>query len=82
MMFKQSKVKGLIIPIENRRTRGDHKVKFKKGRFPNRFTSTDKSPWHRGVSAWDKLTPEIQKLDKKAEFKFMVREIPPPKLYR
>ena len=82
MMYKQSKSKGMVIPVEERRTRGDHKVKFKKGRFPNRFCSTDKSPWHRGVIAWDKLPPEFQKIETKAEFKFKVKGIPPPKLYR
>ena len=82
MMFKQSKVIGTLIPIENRRTRADHKVKFKKGRFPNHFASTDKSPWHRGVTAWDLLPAATQRLEKIEQFKFQVKKLEPPKKYR
>ena len=78
-MFKQSKAKGTVLPPEARRTRGDHKVKFKKGRFPNKFTSTDKSPWARGVAAWDKLHADTQKIEKTAQFKNKIKHIKPPK---
>ena len=77
-MFKQSKTKGLLAPIEGRRTRGDHKVKFKNTRPFNRFVSTDKSPWYRGVKAWDKLPAETQKIEKMPQFKFAIKNLKPP----
>ena len=78
MMFKQSKTKGLIVPVEGRRTRGDHKVKFKASRPFNRFVNTDKSPWYRGVKAWNRLPAETQNIEKVAQFKFQIRYIKPP----
>ena len=79
IMYKQSKHKGIVVPEHERRTRADHKIKFLHN--VNRFTSTDKSPWHRGVQAWDKLTPETQKLKTSAAFKHAVKHLKPDVKY-
>ena len=78
MMFKQSKVKGLLVPVEGRRTRGDHKVKFKAARPFNRFVSTNKSPWYRGIKAWNRLSADTQNIEKIAQFKFKIKNLKPP----
>ena len=78
MMFKKSKSNGHLIPLVERRTRGDHKIKFENPR--NTYASSDKNPWHRGVKAWDLLTADTQKLEKSAAFKHAIKLIiPPPK---
>ena len=67
MMYKKSKTLGQLVQPELRRTRGDSKVKFD-GAI-NRYRSTDKSPWTRGVVLWDKLKAEVQTLPKSTAYK-------------
>ena len=80
IMFKKSQVHGLLTPLEDRRTRGDHKIKFNVA--PNRLTSSDKNPWSRGIMLWDKLDEKTQKLEKKLAFKHKVKHLVPPKRLR
>ena len=79
IMYKQSKTKGEVVPEHERRTRADHKVKFRLD--INRFVSSDKSPWYRGVQAWDKLTPEVQKSVTSAAFKHAIKHLKPDVKY-
>ena len=78
MMYKQSKINGITVPIDQRRTRGDHKVKFEANRNPNHFRSTDKSPLSRGIEAWNKLTADVQRSATSAQFKHEIKHIKPP----
>ena len=54
------------------RTRGDRKLKF-----PERTANTafyQKGPYYRGVTLWNQLDPDTQKLEKKDDFKRKARE--------
>ena len=80
IMYKKSQIHGLLTPLENRRTRGDHKIKFQV--VQNRLVSSDKNPWSRGIIVWDKLDEKTQKIDKKVAFKHKVKNLVPPKRLR
>ena len=70
-MHKRSKTDGTIDPIEDRRTRGDSKVKFDIKNF--KYKTMQRSPLFRGVWEWDELTPDIQKTEDKTCFKNKIR---------
>ena len=56
------------------RTRGDLKIRFRKKRAKTSFYQ--KSPYYRGVSLWDTLDKEVQKLTSVDAFKQMIETLP------
>lgn len=69
IMWKKSRG-GEALEQAHVRTRGDLKVKFAKRRAKTSFYQ--KCPYYRGVTAWDKLTEEVQKLPTKRRFKHAI----------
>ena len=72
---------GEAIEQVNVRTRGDLKIRFRKRRANTSFYQ--KSPYYRGVSLWDTLPKEVQKLTTKDSFKAKIDSMPlelPPAL--
>ena len=70
--FKVSKSKGMLKPPENRRTRADHKVKFKIKKFD--YITMQKSPLWRGVWEWDGLNAATQLLEDKKKFSNLIKD--------
>ena len=69
MMYKKSKK---VNPITKARsTRSDGKFLFPVKR--PRSNMYAKSPLYRGVQLWDKLPPEVQKLESKQAFKAKIK---------
>ena len=69
-MFKISKDKGTLLPVERRRTRADNKVKIPLKQF--RYVSLQKCPIWRGVWEWDDIDPDVQIVAEKAKFRSLV----------
>ena len=56
------------------RTRGDLKIRFDKRRAKTSFYQ--KSPYYRGVSLWDILDKDVQKLPTRRRFKHAIDHLP------
>ena len=56
------------------RTRGDLKIRFRKRRAKTSFYQ--KSPYYRGITLWDTLTKEVQKIPTKDAFKSEIDTLP------
>ena len=74
-MFKLSNAAGYVIPIENRRTRGDEKVKFNIRNF--NLKTMQKSPMYKGVWEWDDLGSDTQKAITKVKSKYLIKNKKP-----
>ena len=70
-MFKISQTRGIIVPVDERRTRNDSKVKIPLRDYI--FKTLHKCPLFRGVWEWDYLSPEIQTSSKMSAFKSLVK---------
>ena len=75
LMWKKAQ-NGEAIEQGNVRTRGDLKIRFKKRRAKSSFYQ--KSPYYRGVSLWDTLKSDVQKLPTKRRFKHAIDKLPLP----
>ena len=64
-----------IIPVRVR-TRGDLKIRFRKKRAKTSFYQ--KSPYYRGVSLWDTLDKDVQKLGTRDSFREKIVTLPLP----
>ena len=64
---------GQAIEQANIRTRGDLKIRFAKRRAKQSFYQ--KSPYYRGVTLWDNLDKDVQKLPTKEKFKAAIRKL-------
>ena len=73
IMWKKGHGGEAIIPARVR-TRGDLKIRFRKKRAKTSFYQ--KSPYYRGVSLWDTLDKEVQKLPTRESFKAMIETLP------
>ena len=56
------------------RTRGDLKIRFEKRRAKTSFYQ--KSAYYRGVSLWDRLDKDVQKLPTKRRFRSAILKLP------
>ena len=65
---------GEAIEQANVRTRGDLKIRFRKRRAKTCFYQ--KSPYYRGVTLWDTLDKDVQKLATKNAFKNKIETLP------
>ena len=75
LMYKVSIAKGEGIPLADRRTRGDHKIKIPCKQF--KYKALSKCPLLRGVWEWDGLDKDIQKLDSIDKFKASTSKLKP-----
>ena len=73
IMWKKAQNGEALIPT-NIRTRGDLKIKFRKRRAKSCFYQ--KSPYYRGVTLWDTLDKEVQKITSKDSFKSKIETLP------
>ena len=66
-MHKLSKSQGVVIPVGERRTRADNKVKFVSHNFV--YKTMQRCPMYRGVWEWDELDADIQSIESRNIFK-------------
>ena len=74
MMWKKA-LQGEVEMAANVRTRGDRKLKFKIRRAKTSFYQ--KGPFYRGVTLWDKLAEETQKLKDTSAFNIALKKLYP-----